>query len=277
MPKVSIVIPCYNQGQYLNDSLEGYLPGNDIYEIIIVNDGSTAAETITALTTYKEKGYQVIDQKNAGLAAARNTGIAAAKGKYIMLLDADNVVKFDFIEKAIKVFESDAGIAVVYSDAEYFGQKQGNWVVGAFNLQKLMIENYIDACAMVRKDVFEELGGYDTEMKAIKAGWEDWEMWLRISFTGKKFYYWPHTGFKYRVNSDSMIGGIKNSYEIRNRLTDYLHDKYPAQLGHQHITEHVLKRFKPHPVKFLIKLGMIAWFNKKYQQLVSRHKLIKGI
>ena len=219
----------------------------------------------------------MIDQVNKGLAGARNTGIALAKGDYIMLLDADNIVERSFLDKAVKLFEEDPNIAVVYSDAEYFGSKAGKWEVGEFNLQKLMINNYIDACAIVRKKVFDELGGYDTHMKEIKSGWEDWEMWLRIAFSGRQFRYIPETGFKYRVNSDSMIGGIAGSYEARNKLTAYLHDKYPAHLGHQHITKFVVKRFKPHPIKFIAKLSMITWFKKYNQKLVGQNRIIKGL
>lgn len=212
-----------------------------------------------------------------GLASARNTGILHARGEYIMLLDADNYVHLDFIEKSVELFESEPKAAVVYSDAEYFGHKQGRWTVGEFNLQRLMISNYIDACAMVRKSVFEQLGGYDTKMKEIKSGWEDWDMWLRIAFSGKQFYYLPQIGFRYRVNPESMISEIKNNYAIRNNLSVYLHNKYPAHLGHQHITDFVLKRFKPHPFKFLVKLTMLSWFKNQYQKLLKKNKIIQGI
>lgn len=277
LPKVSIVIPCYNHGKYLSDALSNLEPGSIYYEVIIVNDGSSQQETIDILEVYRGKGYKIIDQVNMGLAAARNTGIASANCKFIMLLDADNLIEPEFIKKAVLVFESDPSIAVVYSDAEYFGTKTGRWTVGEFNLQRLMISNYIDACAMVRKSVFEELGGYDIRMKEIKSGWEDWEMWLRIAFAGKQFRYIPQIGFKYRVGNDSMIGGINNSYEIRNRLMDYIQKKYPKQLGQQYITEFVLQRFKPHPFRFFIKLSMITWFNARYQRLLSKNKIIEGI
>ena len=277
MAKVSIIIPCYNQGIYLQDSLSGYEPSDKLYEIIIVNDGSTDPDTLKALDEYRGKGYHIIDQENQGLAAARNTGIKNAAGQYIMLLDADNMVYPAFIREAAAILDNSAATAVVYSDAEYFGAKTGKWEVGSFNLQKIMIENYIDACAMVRKSVFEELGGYDTEMKKIKSGWEDWEMWLRIAFAGKTFHYYPGIGFRYRVNASSMIGGITGSYQVRNELNDYLHKKYPGKLGHDHITAFVVRRFKPHPFKFLIKLSMLSWFRKKYQALLNNNRVIRGI
>ncbi len=229
------------------------------------------------LESCRKSNYLIIDQENKGLAAARNSGIAQSKGEYILLLDADNIIESDFISQAVTIFQSNPLVSVVYSDAEYFGNRTGRWVVGEFNLQRLMITNYIDACAMVRKSVFDELGDYDTNMKEIKSGWEDWEMWLRIAFAGKQFFYLPQIGFKYRVGSESMIVGINNSYLVRNSLTDYLHQKYPAQLGHQHISDFVVKRFKPNPFKFIFKLGLMTWFKKYYQNLVQKNKIIDSI
>ncbi len=259
------------------DALANLEPNHPDYEVIIINDGSTQPETLAAFDIFRSRGYNIINQENKGLAGARNTGIKLAKGRYIMLLDADNCVERSFLEEAAQIFAEDKDAAVVYSDAEYFGSRSGKWEVGEFNLQKLMIANYIDACAMVRKSVFDELGGYDTAMKDIKSGWEDWEMWLRIAFSGRQFRYIPGTGFKYRVNSDSMIGGIASSYEIRNKLTAYLHQKYPSKIGHQHIAELVIKRFRPHPFNFIIKLGMMTWSNKFYQKLVKKHRMINGL
>ncbi len=277
MFKVSIIIPCYNQGVYLYESLAVLDCNSTEYEIIIINDGSTETATIEALDDFSSKGFRVITQENAGLAAARNTGIMASQATYLLMLDADNIVEPAFIRKAIEIFDGLPNTSVVYSDAIFIGAKTGRWSVGEFNLQKLMIANYIDACAMVRKSVFDELGGYDSNMKEIKSGWEDWEMWLRIAFSGKQFYYLPEVGFHYRVSEHSMIGGIRNSYEIRNRLTEYLHKKFPTQLGHDHITNFVLQRFKPHPFKFMIKLSMLAWLNRRYQKLLKKNKIIGGI
>lgn len=273
-PKVSIIIPCYNHGQYLPEVLSNLDPISSDYEVIIVNDGSTQDETLKALNIYRAKGFQVIDQVNQGLSAARNTGILNSKGSFILMLDADNTIEKSYIEHAVRAFEEDSAVAVVYSDAEYFGDKSGRWDVGPFNLQRLMIANYIDACAMIRKTILDELGGYDIEMKG---GWEDWEMWLRIALAGKKFHYIPQIGFKYRVYPTQMSGIIRNNYENRNRLTAYLHQKYPAYLGHQHITDFVLIRFKPNPMHFIVKLSMLAWFNKQYQKLLTKNKIIDGI
>ncbi|HEY8916042.1 MAG TPA: glycosyltransferase family 2 protein, partial [Chitinophaga sp.] len=88
-PIVSIIIPCYNQGHFLQDALKSLAACDaDLYELIIVNDGSTDAATNTYLRELSNQGYHVIFQENQGLGAARNTGIRAAKGRYLLPLDA---------------------------------------------------------------------------------------------------------------------------------------------------------------------------------------------
>ena len=89
-PKLSIIIPCYNHGHYLPEVLSNLDPESPDYEIIIINDGSTQADTIRLLETFRAKKFRIIDQANKGLSAARNTGILNARGSFILMLDADN-------------------------------------------------------------------------------------------------------------------------------------------------------------------------------------------
>src|SRR5262245_33102094 len=115
-PVLSIVIPCYNQGNYLKealDSVEMY-DGNYLYEIIIINDGSTEVDTIRILGELREKGYTILNQNNQGLSMARNNGIAFAKGKFFLPLDADNKIRPAYIEKGIAILEKNSNVGVVY-------------------------------------------------------------------------------------------------------------------------------------------------------------------
>lgn len=95
LPLVSVVIPCFNQAQYLNESISSVL---DAYrgplEIIVVDDGSTASRTDIHLRAAEalSPAVRVISQQNAGLSGARNTGIAAANGEFVQLLDADDLI-----------------------------------------------------------------------------------------------------------------------------------------------------------------------------------------
>jgi len=233
IPIISIIIPCYNQGRYLNDALQSIAALNDssLYEVIIVNDGSTDAITLSVLNEFETKGHTIINQNNKGLGAARNTGIKAATGKYILPLDCDNKIKPEYIYESIKLLEEDPLLDVVYSNAEYFGDKAGLWESGDFNLQRLMIENYIDACAVFRKSTWEKIGGYDEKMPVM--GYEDWDFWLRIAFNNGNFKYINKVLFYYRYSEKSMIRSIQ-----KDRLTSiysYMETKHSKYLNRKYL------------------------------------------
>jgi glycosyltransferase involved in cell wall biosynthesis len=231
--KISIVIPCYNQGIYLEDALQSIAGHSerDKYEIIIVNDGSTDAATLGILKELETKGYHIIHQLNKGLGAARNTGIKAATGRYILPLDCDNKVAPEYINKAIRLLDNDPSLDVVYGNAEYFGEKAGIWESGEFNLQRLMIENYIDACAVFKKSTWEEIGGYDEKMPVM--GYEDWDLWLRIAFGGGKFAYINEVCFYYRYTSTSMIHSIQK--KKTETIFEYMGKKHSAYLNRSYL------------------------------------------
>ncbi len=274
--KISIVIPCYNQGHFIQEALDSIYLNNrtDLYEIIIVNDGSTDANTINVLNKLSENGMNVIFQENKGLSAARNAGILQAKGEYILPLDADNKIRPDYINKSIEILDARKEVAVVYGDAQNFGEKNDRWVVGEFNLQRLMIANFIDACAVIRKPVLLDVGMYDE--KGI-GGLEDWDLWLRIAFSRGEFVYVPEVLFDYRVATSSMSGQFVKNYSRRNYYIDYVESKYPSLLGAEWILDYAKKRFKGGPLKFIIKLVLISYFPKYYKKLLKKNKIISGL
>jgi glycosyltransferase involved in cell wall biosynthesis len=229
IPKISIVIPCYNQGIYLDDALQSIAdyPERDNYEIIIVNDGSTDTATLNILKKLETKGCHIIHQPNKGLGAARNSGIKAATGKYILPLDCDNKITVAYIDEGIRLLDNDPTLDVVYGNAAYFGEKTGIWESGEFNLQRLMIENYIDACAVFRKSTWEEIGGYDEKMPVM--GYEDWDLWLRIAFANGKFIYINKVCFYYRYTSTSMIHSIQK--KKMETIFEYMEKKHSAFLN----------------------------------------------
>ena len=136
LPKVSVIIPCYNHGQYIKEAIQSVeeCREKDLYEIIILNDGSTDKYTIEILQELANAGYNVINQANQGLGAARNNAIRMARGKYILPLDSDNKIYPEYIYESIKILDAEPGIAMVYGDWEYFGEKTGRHSVGEFIL-----------------------------------------------------------------------------------------------------------------------------------------------
>lgn len=218
-PTLSVVVTCYNLGAFLEEALDS-VPQRPDVEVIVVDDGSTDPATREVLARLDRSRFKVIEQANLGLAKARNNGIKAALGRYILPLDADNRLHPVFLHRAIAVLDHDPEVGVVYGDAEYFGDREGRWVVGPYDFKRLLRSNYIDACACIRRTAWERAGGYDERMPHM--GWEDWDMWLRLSALGVRFHYEAEVFFDYRVRPGSMIQDTRTK---EAELKAYIFDK----------------------------------------------------
>jgi len=120
-PQVSVIIPCYNHGRYLDDAIASVLVQTyQNLEILVIDDGSTEPETIEVLQNYQQPKTRIIRTENQGVAAARNLGIAQAQGTYILPLDADDKIADSYLEKAVTLLESNQQLGIVYCEAEYF-------------------------------------------------------------------------------------------------------------------------------------------------------------
>ena len=267
-PRISIIIPCYNHGQYIREALDSVekVADKNLYEVIIVNDGSKDEYTIEMMDKLAAEGYHVINQVNQGLGRTRNNGIKIAKGDYILPLDSDNRIRPEYIYESIKILDAHPEIAMVYGDAEFFGDKSKRHVVGEFNLQNMMVENQIDACAVYRKSVWEAVGGYDEKMPIM--GYEDWDMWMNMTFKQYKFHYVPEILFDYRVLGNSMLRSI--SVVNKKRLFKYMDEKYKGYLNMDHMNQELMKLCKRNK-KVSLKLVAVLYFPKLVSFLVKRN------
>lgn len=203
MPTVSVIIPCYNQGQFVDEAVNSVLAQSyQDFEIIVVNDGSTDDSTTSMLAGYLKPKTRVITTENKGLAGARNTGIAEAKGRYILPLDADDLIEPHYMEAAITVFAQNRQVGIVYGGASLFGAVETEWGLPDFSIERMLIDNIIYCSAFFRKEDWEIIGGYDTGMIY---GWEDYEFWLSIIELDREVIKLPENYFRYRVASDSMV------------------------------------------------------------------------
>ncbi len=271
---ISVVIPCYNQGIFLKEALDSLeLCDKKLFEVIIINDGSTDHFTNKYTERLYEQGHHVIFQENSGLGQARNIGIKQAKGKYILPLDADNKIYPGYISKSLEILEKNEHIAVVYGNANFFGEKGGILKPGPFNLQKLMLGNYIDACAVIRKSVIEEVGLYEN-MKIM--GYEDWDLWLRMAFAGHKFYYIDEVMFDYRVLASSMMRNLNRDIEKQNKIEQYFIEKYSEQLSPESINDRFIYKMKKSPLNFFYRLVLRKFFPSYYSKLIKENKMYIG-
>ena len=216
MPKVSIIIPCYNQGKYLQDALNSILHQTFTdWEIIIIDDGSTDDFTIQILDKLVFKNTKILRTHNMGLASARNTGISHAIGKYILPLDADDVIGETYLEKSVTYFEENNNTKIVYCNAKYFGDSNEDWILPEFSMTKMLLQNLIFCSAVFRKCDYDKTEGYNCNMKY---GWEDWDLWLSLIQKDSEVYKIPEVLFYYRKHPISMVSNIAQSEMKRKYL-----------------------------------------------------------
>ena len=247
--KVSVVIPCYNHGKFLEEAIKSALRSTfKDYEIIILNDGSTDPLTLEVFKEIEDKfeneeRVKVIHQDNLGLADARNNAIMMSKGEYILPLDADNRIRPDYLSKAVEILDNNPEIGVVYAYAKIFGDEDpyaksfgGKKDVRKFQVfdgKTLLVNNFIDACSVLRKKAWEECNGYDPDMGIM--GYEDWDLWIGAMEKGWKFHLIKEVLFDYYIDRNSMISGC-NIPENRRHLIKYIckkhKDSYIKNLEH---------------------------------------------
>lgn len=264
---VSIIIPCYNSGAFLPDALASVLsfPAIDTCEIIVVDDGSTDVLTHQILEKAKSQGCKVFHQPNKGPAAARNTGIAHAAGRYILFLDSDNKIRHSYITKACAILDAYSEVGVVYGKPNFFGDSNtARFSTHAFDPYKILLRNNIDMCAMIRKSMWSSLGGLDEDRLLI--GHEDWEFWIRVAGAGWKFFFIDEILFDYRIREDSLIvSAIKP--ESSRKLLEYIQKKHYKQYAQGY--EYMYKEYcaykydKDNPFRSFFKFVYLKYFAAK--------------
>jgi len=238
-PRVSVVIPCYNLGEYLDEAVDSVLAQTfQDLEIVVVNDGSTDPATTARLAGYRRPRTRVITAEHRGVAAARNRGIREARGDYLCGLDADDKLAPRYLEKAMAILDADPGVAFVSSWLEAFGDESWVWRQEACDLPTVLAEDTVHGAALVRRSVLLEVGGYDESLAG--ESYEDWDLWLRVLERGYRgaiipevlLYYRRRAGSRsaiYRreaVHVDVMRELVaRHAESYRRHLDDVLHRK----------------------------------------------------
>ncbi|AFL84129.1 glycosyl transferase [Belliella baltica DSM 15883] len=222
---VSVVIPCYNQGKYLKETVDSVLASTyRPIEIIIVNDGSTD-NSLSIAEEIKENYAEVklLDQKNGGVAKARNSGVRLASGEFILPLDGDDKISPQYLEKAIEVLKKKAEVKVVYCKAVKFSnQGEKLWKLKPFSRYQLARDNMIFVASLFRKKDFDDIGGFSEDMVM---GREDWEFWIKMLKNGGEVVQLTFIGFYYRLTPESKRKKTGTNNKKRLRI-DYLNAKH---------------------------------------------------
>ena len=195
-PKISFIIPAYNQAQYLAQCIESVLSQTvKPYEIIVVNDGSQDD------TRYIAKSYPIkyIEQVNKGLASARNTGLMNMTGDYFYPLDSDDMMLENCLEKTTETIEKNPDADIIAPSFKCFG-KYNESVILMDNpqLEDFKVANRIGYFSAIKKEALLEIGGYSPRMIH---GYEDYHLWVNLLSQGKKIVSFFNTIFFQLFNS----------------------------------------------------------------------------
>ena len=179
-PVVSVVVPCFNLGAYLDEAVQSVLDQTfQDFEIIIVDDGSNDSVTQNLLTSYRRPRTRIVRTSNRGLALARNYGLDQANGKYISFLDADDVLEPAFLARTVSVLDRDKDVAFASCWLTAFGARSFDWTPANCSLPGLLVEDTVCTAALTRRDAVIDVGGFDPKMPA--QGYEDWDLASALS------------------------------------------------------------------------------------------------
>lgn len=222
--KISIIVPCYNQAEYLSEALDSVLAQSyPNWECVIVNDGSPDnTEDIAKEYVAKDNRFKYVWQENGGLSAARNFGIASSTGEFILPLDADDLIAPTYLEKAVDRFLHFPETKLVYCKAEKFGKENCYWDLPSFNYEQFIWNNCIFCTALFRRSDYNQTGGYNENMVH---GNEDWDFWLTLLKKDDVVQQIEEVLFYYRTKDCSMV----------------------TELAKHHVEESLIQICKNHP------------------------------
>jgi glycosyltransferase involved in cell wall biosynthesis len=228
-PRVTVLIPCYNLGAYLNDAVESVLAQTyQDFEILIVDDGSTDAETVRLFDGYVRPKTTVYRTPNRKLAAARNFLIERARGEYLCALDADDKLHPEYLEKTVAALDRNPILGFVSTRLQTFGADTRAWPDDTrCDLVTLLCDDPVHCAALARRSAVLAVGGYDERMP--DQGNEDWDLWISLVEAGHPGIILDDILFFYRRRPGSMcdectrgavqIGAIE--YLVRKHAASY--------------------------------------------------------
>jgi glycosyltransferase involved in cell wall biosynthesis len=219
MPRVAVVVPCYNDGATLPETLESLL-SQEPHELIVVDDGSTGQATLRVLAELESDGVRMIHQGNSGLSAARMAGVAASSAPYVLPLDADDTLAPGAVAALADALDVDSGAAMAWGDVEIWGELELPVQIGR-HLDPWLISylNTLPVASLVRREALLEVGGWQ-----LRHGYEDWDLWMSFAEKGWTGVYTPHPTLRYRRREGRMLGDCVPRH---NELVAELRSRHP--------------------------------------------------
>jgi hypothetical protein len=227
---VNIVIPVFNQEGFIRQAVESALSQTyPNFDVSVVDDGSTdgSAKILEELLRAHAPRLKLTTQENQGLAAARNAGIRAGEGEFILPLDADDWIDPIYLEHTVPKM-ADTRVGIVSTDMQYEGLRHDRIPPLGLTLRREMFANDLPVCSLIRREAFEQTRGYQQISVTIEGknvpGFEDWCLWIDLLKHGWGVGVVSQALFHYRLKSTSMI---TEASKVRSALLEKLHALHP--------------------------------------------------
>jgi glycosyltransferase involved in cell wall biosynthesis len=202
MPRVAVVVPCFDDGETLPDALAS-LREQEPHELVVVDDGSTDLATVEALARLEVEGVRVVRRENGGLSAARMTGVEETIAPYVMPLDADDALAPGALAALADALDADAEAVMTWGDLEIWGDIETRVEPGhRLDPWQIAYLNTLPVASMVRRDALLAVGGWQ-----LQHGYEDWDLWMSFAERGWRGAYVPATVLRYRRRGGRMLEG----------------------------------------------------------------------
>lgn len=209
-PLVTVIVPHYNQNDYLQDCLQSVISQTlNCWELIVVDDASTQGDSELLLSQFSDYRCRLIrHERNRGLAAARNTGFRAGRAKLVVSLDADDCLAPSFLEHTVKILQKDAGVDCVFTDLQLFGKRNEIWRYSVKPLIDMIKGQWLPGSGtLMRIDLWKQVGGY-CEAEELRIGHEDWDFWLGAVKLGFHAQHVPLPLYLYRQHETNMVSRL---------------------------------------------------------------------
>jgi glycosyltransferase involved in cell wall biosynthesis len=227
--RVTVTVSLYNYQRYIASCLESVKAQTMCkLDLIVVDDRSTDGGSDVVLKWLDANGGRfgrsslIRHRTNRGLAATRNTAVAHARSEYVFVLDADNLLYPTCLERLATCLDNCAA-SFAYCYLEKFGAATGLQNLRSWNPGALGDGNTIDAMVLLRRSVWQTVGGYSTDMPHL--GWEDYDLWFKIARMNGWGIQVPEILARYCVHRDSMIHTVTNPNA--DVLWQYFRARYP--------------------------------------------------
>lgn len=217
LPKVSIIVPAYNNGEYIGEALDSVIAQTyPHWECIVVDDGSTDNTwEIVAEYCQKESRVTYLYQENSGPSVARNNGIANTSGEFILPLDADDKIADTYLEKAVNHFIQHPETTLVYCRTELFGLEDGEYYRAAYKYDEFIYNNCFVCTAMYKRSDYLNTTGYNPNMTL---GLEDWDFWISLLSPESIVHRLDELLFYYRIKQTSRNVTCGNLFHNQMRI-----------------------------------------------------------